>query len=46
MNGIANLIYLLILRGAIVGAALASIFFIFILMLQEILRNERARNSK
>jgi hypothetical protein len=46
MNSISSLFYMLILRGMIVGAALTSLFFIFILMLQEITKNEHTRNSK
>jgi hypothetical protein len=46
MNAITTLFYMLIMRGFIVGVALTALFFIFILMLQEITRNEHTRNCK
>ena len=45
MNAIAQLINYLFLKGLITGAALSCLFFIFILMLGEIIKNERSRNS-
>lgn len=46
MNAIAQLINYLFLKGLITGAAISCLFFIFILMLWEITKNERTRSSK
>lgn len=45
MNGLTTLIYALILKGFISGAALASFIFILILILEEISKNEHSRSN-
>lgn len=45
MNGLTILIYALILKGFISGAAIASFIFILILVIQEISKNEHSRRN-
>ena len=45
MNVLSSLFYMLIMRGFVVGAALASFIFILILVLEEITKNEHSRSN-
>lgn len=45
MNAITTLIYMLIMRGFTVGAAVTSFIFFLILILMEISKNEHSRSN-